>query len=119
MTDETERLLFDILQYVRASAVSTIRGPAQSVIDSPRKAKTYAAMSDEKTLQEIVAATGIPRATVWRYQSDFLSAGLAAPPSKYHRNVRSLFTLEELGLAELAAVVEGEAGTKGAEEAAE
>jgi len=76
-------------------------------------------MNGEKTLQEIVAATGIPRATVWRYQSDFLSAGLAAPPGKYNRNVRSLFSLEELGLAELAVAAEAETGTKGAEEAAE
>jgi len=102
LADETERLLYEILQYVRASAVATVRGAAKTVIDSSRKAKVYAAMTGEKSIPEIASSTGIPRATVWRYQVDFISAGLATPSGKHHRNPCSLFSLEELGLAGLA-----------------
>lgn len=118
MTDESERLLYEILQYVRASTVTAVRGPARSVIDSARKAKVYAAMNGEKNLQEIAGSTGVPRATVWRYQVEFLAAGLAAPASRHDRNPRSLFSLEELGLAGLTSEAE-EAGAAGKGEEAQ
>lgn len=116
-TDETNRLLDDILQYVRASAVTTIRGSARSAIDSARKAKVYAALTGDATLQEIAVSTGVPRATAWRYQADFLAAGLAAPPGKHYRYPRSLFSLEELGLAGLVSGPEGTGNAQKAEEA--
>ncbi len=101
MTDETERLLGEILQYVRATAVSSVRPLARSVIDSDRKAKAYAAMTGDRSQAEIAAATGVPQPTISRYQRDFLVAGLVTPADKSHRNPRALFTLDELGLSDL------------------
>jgi len=101
MTDDTERLLYDILQYVRASAVTAVRVSARSIISTQRKAKVYAEMTGEKTLQEIATMTGIPRETIRRYQVDFLTSGLASPPSRFQRSPRALFSVEELGVADL------------------
>ncbi len=116
MTDETEGLLYDILQYTRASALTAVRASARSLIDSARKARVYGAMTGGATVQEIAGSTGVPRATVWRYQTEFLAAGLAAPSSKHHRNPRSLFSLEELGLVGLVSEPQDvEAGQKAAE----
>ncbi len=101
MSDETERLLAEILQYVRATAVSSVRPQARSVIDSDRKAKVYAAMTGDRSQAEIAAATGVPQPTISRYQRDFFVAGLATPADNSHRNPRALFTLDELSLSDL------------------
>jgi len=101
VTEETERLLGEILQYVRATALSSVRPQARSVIDSDRKAKVYGAMTGDRSQAEIAAATGVPQPTISRYQRDFLVAGLATPADKSHRNPRALFTLDELGLSDL------------------
>src|SRR2546427_5745835 len=99
--EETERLLGDILQYVRASAVGSVRPVARSTIDSERKAKVYALMTGDKSQPDIASVTAVAQQTVSRFQRDFLASGLAAPPDKSHRYPRALFTLEELGLSEL------------------
>jgi len=117
MTEETERLLFEILQYVRASAVTAVRSSARLVIDSPRKMKVYTAMKGDKTQQEIGVATGVPKATVWRYQTEFLAAGLASPPNKYSPNSKALFSLEELGLTDEGPTEEPATAAKGGAQA--
>lgn len=101
MSDETERLLGEILQYVRATAVTSVRPQARSIIDSDRKAKVYTSMTGEKSQPEMAAATGVPQTTISRYQRDFLVGGLATPPDKSHAYPRALFTLDELGLTDL------------------
>src|SRR5437879_12832865 len=111
MNDETERLLSEILQYVRATAVSSVRPQARSVIDSGRKAKVYAAMTGDKSQPEIASTTGVPQPTISRYQRDFFVAGIATPPDKSHRNPRALFTLDELGLSDLVQEPKASGGT--------
>ncbi len=89
------------MQYVRATAVSSVRPVARSVVDSERKARVYASMTGDKSQPEIAAATGVPQTTVSRFQRDFLTAGLATPPSNSYHFARALFTLDELGLSDL------------------
>src|SRR5437879_13101809 len=76
MTDETERLLSEILQYVRATAVSSVRPQAGSVIDSGRKANVYAAMTGDKSQPEIASRTDVQEPTISRNQSSYFAAGI-------------------------------------------
>ena len=103
MTDEAEitaveKLLFEILTYLRASAASATKSRAHEVLDDYSKAMVYKHLDGSKAQAKVAEAAGVSQATVSRYAQDFVEAGLATPPSKFYTNYRALFTLEELGI---------------------
>jgi hypothetical protein len=98
MVDASAKLLYEILQYVRAQAVAALRNGASTIIDTGAKAKVYGLLDGNTTQKAIADATRVPKTTVNRHVAAFLRGGLAVPPSEYYENPRALFTLEELGL---------------------
>lgn len=100
MTDETNRLLYQILLYTRAQAVATARQSALAVVDSPRKAQVYSLMDGTRSQKQIVEIVKAPQATVSRHMISFFKAGLAVPAGEHYSGPKALFTLDELGIDE-------------------
>lgn len=93
-----ERLLFEIVTYLRASAASATKSRAHEVLDDYGKAMVYKNLDGSKPQATVAKASGVSQPTVSRYAQDFVEAGLATPPSKFYQNYKALFTLEELGI---------------------
>lgn len=94
----TERLLFEILAYLRASAASTMNPRAEQILNDYRKAVVYKNLDGKRSQLKVSELTGVPQQTISRYAKEFVRAGLASPPSEFYPNYRALFTLEEIGI---------------------
>lgn len=94
----TERLLFEILAYLRASAASTMKPRAEQILNDYRKAIVYKSLNGNRSQPKVSKLTGVPQPTISRYAKEFVRARLASPPSEFYPNYRALFTLDEVGI---------------------
>ena len=93
------RLLGQILVYVRALAISSVKQRAHQILDSKEKARVYSMLDGETPISEIRKSTRIAKSTISDWQLVFVSEGLASPPNESDRNNKALFTLTELGIS--------------------
>jgi len=95
---ETDRILNDILSYLRITAAAASKTIAAKTLDTQEKAAVYSTMDGKTPQQKIASTTGIPRQTIGDWAAVFVEAGLVSPPNKYYEAYRALFTLNELGI---------------------
>lgn len=98
MSDETNRLLYEILLYSRAQAIAAVRPNAKAILNTPQKCLVYSLMDGKHTQKQIVDETKIPQATVSSWMISFLKSGIAVPANDYYDGSKALFTLDELGI---------------------
>jgi len=95
---ETEKLLSELIIYVRGSAAAAARPIAAKVLDSYEKAIVYSKLDGKTSQPKIEAATSVPQRTISDWLGLFVRAGLASEPSKYFASHKALFSLEELNI---------------------
>lgn len=96
--NDTDRLLSELILYVRTSAAVAVRPIANEIIDSIEKAKVYSNLDGKTTQSKIESATGVSQQTISDWIKLFVLKGLAAEPNSYYTNHKALFTSDELGI---------------------
>ena len=95
---ETDRLISELILYIKISALPSARQLADSVIDSFEKATVYSKLDGKTPQSRIELDTGIRQSTISDWAKLFVRNRLVAEPSGYFANYKALFTLEELGI---------------------
>jgi transposase len=93
---ETEKLLNDIIAYLRISAAATKRAVAKNTLDTYEKALVYNKLDGKTSQAKLEADTKVPKTTIADWLAGYVQAGLASPPNQYNPSHKALFTLQEL-----------------------
>ena len=96
--NEGERLLFEIMTYLRATAAIGLKEKAKVILNSYKKAIAYQNLDGNRSQTEIAKTCGVSQPMVSGYVNEFVSSGLAIEPNKYYRFHKALFSLGELGI---------------------
>lgn len=94
--NESERLLFEIMTYLRSAAAIGLREKAKEVLNSYKKALTYQNLDGNKSQTDIARICGVSQPMVSGYINEFVANRLAIEPNKYYRFHKALFGLGEL-----------------------
>ncbi len=95
---ETDRILNDVRDYVRISAVQAVKPIAIKVIDSYEKAQVYGALDGSTLLKKIQEMTKIADSTISDWLAIFVRSQLCTQPNEFYKSHRALFSLQELGI---------------------
>jgi len=95
---ESERLLFEIMTYLRAGAAMGLKDKAKVILNTYKKAMAYQNLDGNRSQTEIAKICGVSQPMVSGYVNEFVSTGLAIDPNKYYRFHKALFGLGELGI---------------------
>jgi len=95
---ESERLLFEIMTYLRATTATGLKEKAKGILNSYKKAIAYENLDGNQSQAEIAKKCGVSQPMVSGYVDEFVSNGLAIEPNKYYRSHKALFSLGELGI---------------------
>lgn len=96
--NDGERLLFEIVTYLRTTAATGLKEKAQGILNSYKKALAYQNLDGNRPQTEIAKICGVSQPMVSGYVNEFVSNGLAIEPNKYCRFHKALFSLGELGI---------------------
>ena len=96
--NESERLLFGIMTYLRAEAAMGLKDKAKVILDTYKKAMAYQNLDGNRSQTEIAKICKVSQPMVSGYVTEFVSNGLAIEPNKYYRFHKALFCLGELGI---------------------
>lgn len=94
--DERDRLLFEIMTYIRATAAIGLKEKTKGILNSYRKALAYQNLDGNRPQTEIAKICGVSQPMISGYANEFVSNGLAIEPNRYYRFHRALFSLGEL-----------------------
>jgi DNA-binding transcriptional ArsR family regulator len=94
-SEELAEVLSELRTYSRIMAACAMSQRARAVIDTYKKAQTYANLDGSKSDKEKSEIVSVPRRTVSSWVEEFVRHGLV---EKKGYGEKTLFTLEELGI---------------------
>jgi hypothetical protein len=94
----TNKMLYDILVYLRISAASASKSVAAKILENHEKATVYSKLDGKTSQQKIADSTGVPQRTISEWLNLFVESGLASEPNEFYPSHKALFTLREVGI---------------------
>ena len=95
---ETDRLLSELLLYVRTTAAAAVRPTAGNILDTYEKALIYSKLDGRTTQAKLETLSGVPQRTISDWLEAFVRTGLVSNPNAAYTSHKALYSLDELGI---------------------